>query len=177
MVLCHRVELTDTDSQPDHLPCEMGSQRWLSFLHAYDYPPQGVRYNERGSMGAGAATSPLYAVPLPHPFPTWGHSTQDKEMTHMPARSSRWPYIRTLAYKRDRGVNAPCHICGGKIDYFAAPSSTPDSYEPDHLVPVSMAPEKELDLNNIAASHRQCNRRRGNGTDGSVEIGMRSRVW
>ena len=93
------------------------------------------------------------------------------------ARSNRWPFVRKQAWDRDRKARAVCHICGEPIDYFVAPSSTPDSYEPDHLIPVHMRPDLELDLNNIKASHRRCNRQRGDGTNGTNVIGQRSRVW
>lgn len=93
------------------------------------------------------------------------------------ARSNRWPYIRRMAFDRDRKLKAPCHICGEPIDYYADPSSTPDSYEPDHIQPVHLRPDLELDLKNIAPSHRRCNRQRGDGTNGTNIIGMRSRVW
>lgn len=92
-------------------------------------------------------------------------------------RSSRWPYIRRMAYNRDRKAKAPCHICGEPIDYLVDPSSTPDSYEPDHIQPVHLRPDLELDLKNIAPSHRRCNRQRGDGTNGTNVIGMRSRIW
>ena len=91
------------------------------------------------------------------------------------SRSSRWAYVRKQAWNRDRKVHAPCHICGERIDYSIPASSAPLSYEPDHLLPVSLAPELELDLNNIAPSHMRCNRQRGNGTNN--DIGRRTRVW
>ena len=93
------------------------------------------------------------------------------------ARSARWPMIRRQAWDRDRKARAVCHICGEAIDYFVAPSSTPDSYEPDHIQPVHLRPDLELDLNNIAAAHRRCNRARGDGTNGTNIIGVRSRKW
>lgn len=93
------------------------------------------------------------------------------------ARSTRWPYIRRMAWNRDRKRRAVCHICGEPIDYFVDPSSTPESYEPDHVIPVHLRPDLELDLNNIAPSHRRCNRQRGDGTNGTNTIGMRSRKW
>ena len=93
------------------------------------------------------------------------------------ARSSRWPYIRAQAWNRDKKVRAVCHICNEPIDYFVPPSSTPDSYEPDHIIPVHMRPDLELDLTNIKASHRRCNRQRGDGTNGTNVIGERSRKW
>lgn len=93
------------------------------------------------------------------------------------ARSTRWPYIRKQAWDRDRKAKAVCHICGQPIDYSLPASSAPLAWEPDHIVPVSIDPTKELDLNNIKASHRNCNRIRGNGTNGENDLGMRSRVW
>ena len=94
------------------------------------------------------------------------------------SRSSRWPYIRKMAWDRDRKARAKCHICGEPIDYFAEPSSTPDSYEPDHIMPVSMRPDLELDLNNIAPAHRRCNRQRGDGSMfAGNDIGKHSRIW
>lgn len=91
-------------------------------------------------------------------------------------RSKRWPYIRKLAYERDRKARAVCHICGERIDYTIKPSSAPLAWEPDHIQPFSRAPELELDLNNIKASHMRCNRQRGNGNnDGN--LGQRSRLW
>ena len=90
-------------------------------------------------------------------------------------RSSRWAKVRQQAWNRDRKNRAPCHICGERIDYSIPASSAPLSWEPDHLMPVSVAPELELDLTNIAASHMRCNRQRGNGTNN--DIGVRSRIW
>lgn len=89
---------------------------------------------------------------------------------------SRWRAVRKMAYDRDRRNRAPCHICGERIDYSIEPSSAPLSWEPDHLIPFAKAPELELDLNNLAASHMRCNRQRGNGAnDGNV--GQHSRIW
>ena len=93
------------------------------------------------------------------------------------SRSGRWPYVRRMAWERDRKARNNCHICGQPINYFLQPSSADDAWEPDHIVPVAMAPELELDLNNIKASHRRCNRARGDGTNGENVLGMQSRVW
>ena len=94
----------------------------------------------------------------------------------MSDRSNRWPKIRKLAWDRDRKNRAVCHICGEKIDYSLQPSSAPLSWEPDHLIPVAKAPELELDLNNISASHMRCNRQRGTGSQ-DMALGQRSRIW
>ena len=90
---------------------------------------------------------------------------------------SRWRRIRRLAWERDLKAHAPCHICGQPINYMLKPSSAPDAWEPDHLIPVTKRPDLELDLLNIAASHARCNRSRGDGTNGENVIGQQSRVW
>lgn len=92
-------------------------------------------------------------------------------------RSGKWKKVRAMAWDRDRRTHEPCHICRQAIDYSVEPSSTPTSWEPDHIIPVSKRPDLELDLSNIRASHRQCNRNRGDGTNGENAIGMQSRVW
>lgn len=81
-----------------------------------------------------------------------------------------------MAWDRDRKSRAVCHICGQPIDYSIPASSAPLAWEPDHLQPFAKCPELELDLVNIAASHRQCNRQRGAGSHDN-DLGMRSRVW
>ena len=93
------------------------------------------------------------------------------------SRSGRWPYVRRMAWDRDRKARNICHICGQPINYFLQPSSCDEAWEPDHIIPVAMAPDLELDLNNIKASHRRCNRARGDGTNGENVLGMQSRVW
>ena len=93
------------------------------------------------------------------------------------ARSSRWPHIRKMAWDRDRKARAVCWICGQGIDYSVAPSSTDQSWEPDHVIPVHQRPDLELDLTNIKASHRTCNRARGDGTNGNNDLGQQSRIW
>lgn len=90
--------------------------------------------------------------------------------------TSRWQKVRRLAWDRDRRSRAPCHICGERIDYSLQPSTAPLSWEPDHIVPYAVAPELELDLNNIAPSHMRCNRQRGTGSQ-DMAIGQRSRIW
>ena len=93
------------------------------------------------------------------------------------SRSSRWPYIRRMAWERDRKLRAECHICRQPIDYSIPASSSEYAYEPDHIIPFVKRPDLELDLNNIAASHRRCNRARIDGSRGENNLGMRSRIW
>lgn len=90
--------------------------------------------------------------------------------------TSKWRRIRRLAWDRDRKARAVCHICGEKIDYSIPASSAPRAWEPDHLIPYAQNPNLELDLSNIGASHKECNRKRGNGTHDN-EIGRRTRIW
>lgn len=90
---------------------------------------------------------------------------------------SRWKKVRQMAYDRDKKVGAPCWWCGQAINYVVPPSSTPDSWEGDHKIPRSKDPGLELDLSNIAPSHKHCNRSRGDGTNGENNLGMQSRVW
>ena len=66
-------------------------------------------------------------------------------------------------------------LSGQPIDYSLQPSSTEDAYEPDHIISFSKDPSKELDLNNIQATHRRCNRAKNNGT--IVGLGKQSRIW
>lgn len=95
----------------------------------------------------------------------------------MANRSSRWKYIRALAWERDRKAHAVCGICGQPIDYMLEPSSCDLAYEPDHIATFAKHPEKELDLQNIRASHRKCNRARGAVGPLDSGIGARSRIW
>ena len=95
----------------------------------------------------------------------------------MSSRSGRWPVVRKMAWDRDRKARAVCHICGQPINYHLPPSSAPDAWEPDHLIPVARDPSRELDLRNIQASHMRCNRTRGDGTNGENILGMQSRIW
>lgn len=95
----------------------------------------------------------------------------------MASRAGRWRYIRRMAWDRDRKAGTACHICGQPIDYSLPPSSADISWEPDHVIPVSVRPELELDLGNIKASHKVCNRARGNGKNGENILGMQSRIW
>lgn len=93
--------------------------------------------------------------------------------------SSAWKRLRLQCYRRDKAAGAECHICRGAygpIDYGAKPSSTPLSYEPDHIRPTSTHPELTLVPDNIAASHMRCNRARGKRAV-LDPLGSRSREW
>ena len=93
-----------------------------------------------------------------------------------PRQTVEWRRLRVQCYERDRARRAPCHICGQAIDYGAKPSSTPDSYEPDHLRDVDRHPELALLPENVGPSHRRCNRARGKRAT-MKPLGHPSRDW
>ena len=93
----------------------------------------------------------------------------------MSKRSSQWGYIRKLAWERDRKNQSVCGICGQPIDYSLAPSSCEDAWEPDHIIAFSKDKTLELDLNNVRASHRRCNRARC--SKDVIDLGPQSRIW
>lgn len=87
--------------------------------------------------------------------------------------------VRARCFRRDRAALAPCAICHGErgpIDYDAAPSSTPLSWEPDHKRSRARWPELALDMANIQPAHRICNREKG-ARAGMTNLGQRSREW
>lgn len=93
--------------------------------------------------------------------------------------SADWARLRLQCFRRDRAAGAPCHICKGAegpIDYSVRPSSTPLSYEPDHILPRRTHPELALAPDNIGASHRKCNRAKG-ARAVLDPIGSASREW
>jgi len=84
----------------------------------------------------------------------------------------------------------PCALCGGAIDY-SLPAGDPMSFEMDEIIPVSRyylggyaTPEQcALDRDNVQATHRICNQRKGNAIiihrdkGGDVDRTPTSRDW
>jgi 5-methylcytosine-specific restriction endonuclease McrA len=93
-----------------------------------------------------------------------------------PRSTPQWQRLRVECFERDRARNAPCHLCGQAIDYRLKPSSSPNAYEADHIRDVDTHPELALLPENVAASHRRCNRARGKKA-GIDNIGNRTRDW
>lgn len=56
---------------------------------------------------------------------------------------------------------ADCWLCKQRIDYDAAPSTSPDSHNLDHLTPYAEAPELLEDPSGFRHSHFACNASRG----------------
>lgn len=69
-----------------------------------------------------------------------------------------------------------CWLCGMPIDYAAKQNTTDDSYNLDHMFPVSKHPELQHDPAGFRPSHTSCNRLRGN-SDPPAPISTLSRQW
>ena len=93
-----------------------------------------------------------------------------------PRWSPAWKRMRVQCYERDKAKHAVCMHCGQPIDYDAKPSTTDDSYEPDHRVPIETHPEYALLPENVQPSHKKCNRARGSRA-GINNLGKRTRNW
>ena len=87
-----------------------------------------------------------------------------------------WRKLRLQCFKRDKVNDSRCWICGGRIDYSAKPSTTPESWEPDHRLSVKHHPELAEVPENVLASHKSCNRSKGDRA-GLNNLGAPSREW
>lgn len=87
-----------------------------------------------------------------------------------------WRRLRIQCYERDKAKDARCHICGGRIRYDVKPSSTSDSWEPDHRYSVKHHPELAEVPENVLPSHMSCNRSKRDKA-GINNLGMRTREW
>lgn len=83
---------------------------------------------------------------------------------------------RKAFHTKCQTTHAPCWLCGMPIDYTSAPNTTDDSYNLDHLYPVSKRPDLQHDPAGFRPSHTQCNNLRGNN-DPPTPIGTLSRQW
>ena len=93
-----------------------------------------------------------------------------------PRWTPAWKRLRIECYERDKAKNAVCVHCGQPIDYRAKPSSTDNSYEPDHRIDVASHPEYAFLPENVQPSHRRYNRARGRKA-GINNLGRRTRDW
>ena len=91
-------------------------------------------------------------------------------------KTKAWQRLRLQCYERDKARDAVCVHCRQSINYDVKPSSTDDSYEPDHRFPVKSHPELAYMPENIQPSHRKCNRSRGDRA-GINHLGNRTRDW
>ena len=72
--------------------------------------------------------------------------------------------------------HAVCWLCGMPIDYTGEKNTSDESYNLDHLYPVSKHAELQFDPAGFRPSHASCNRLRGN-QDPPTPIGTLSRQW
>jgi len=92
-------------------------------------------------------------------------------------RSTRaWKILRKSFYEECKAADRPCWLCTHPIDYGLVDTTDDRIFEPDHVYPVSLYPERAEDRENLRASHRGCNRRRGNDKT-PLSIGILSRDW
>lgn len=79
-------------------------------------------------------------------------------------------------FAKCKAQHAVCWLCGMPIDYEATKNTTDDSFNLDHLYPVSKHPELQFDPAGFKPSHTSCNRLRSN-QDPPTPIGTLSRQW
>ena len=98
----------------------------------------------------------------------------------MPGRtrktSRQFEKDKAAFFNQCKAQHAVCWLCGMPIDYNAVKNTTDDSFNLDHLYPVSKHPELQFDPAGFKPSHTSCNRLRGN-SDPPAPIGVLSRQW
>lgn len=99
---------------------------------------------------------------------------------HMPGRtrktSRQFEKDKATFFTQCKAQHAVCWLCGMPIDYSAPKNTSDDSFNLDHLYPVSKHPELQFDPAGFKPSHTSCNRLRGN-QDPPAPIGTLSRQW
>ena len=99
---------------------------------------------------------------------------------HMPGRtrktSRQFEKDKAAFFNQCKAQHAVCWLCGMPIDYNAVKNTTDDSFNLDHMFPVSKHPELQFDPAGFKPSHTSCNRLRGN-SDPPAPIGVLSRQW
>lgn len=98
----------------------------------------------------------------------------------MPGRtrktSRQFEKDKATFFTQCKAQHAVCWLCGMPIDYAAPKNTTDDSFNLDHMFPVSKHPELQFDPAGFKPSHTSCNRLRGN-QDPPAPIGTLSRQW
>jgi hypothetical protein len=98
----------------------------------------------------------------------------------MPGRtrktSRQFEKDKAAFFNQCKAQHAVCWLCGMPIDYSAPKNTSDDSFNLDHLYPVSKHPELQFDPAGFKPSHTSCNRLRGN-QDPPAPIGTLSRQW
>jgi 5-methylcytosine-specific restriction endonuclease McrA len=92
-------------------------------------------------------------------------------MTDLGRTTARFRKL-AAALRRER---RRCWLCGQPINYEAGRQDD-DSFTVDHIVPLSIAPDRAEDYTNFAAAHRRCNSARG-ARDPRPGLGDAARQW
>lgn len=71
--------------------------------------------------------------------------------------------MEKITRERIRARGDVCAICGKPIDY-SLKKPDPMAFEVDHIIPISRG-GKLYDMDNLQATHRICNERKGNQLD------------
>lgn len=88
------------------------------------------------------------------------------------------PYEQRTFKAECAAAGLPCHICGKSIDY-DLPPGRPGTFELDHLIPRTQAPDLVHEPDNWRPAHLACNRARGTKPLEAVRIdlGTPSEAW
>ena len=71
--------------------------------------------------------------------------------------------------QRCRAANLPCALCGDVIDY-ALPHTSPQAFQSDHRIPVSVRPDMAYMPSNLQPAHASCNKSRGTSPLESMSV-------
>lgn len=104
------------------------------------------------------------------------HDAPTREGGHKRVGGKEYQQLRTIFRAACVERDETCWMDAQPIAYDEPDGTTDDSFELDHYYPVSTHPEHEMDPANFRASHRSCNRSRGNGAP-LPPIDNPSRAW
>ncbi|WEV69939.1 hypothetical protein OZX73_03505 [Bifidobacterium sp. ESL0775] len=83
---------------------------------------------------------------------------------------------RKAFFAKCKANNAVCWLCGMPIDYEVPQNTTDNSYNLDHMYPVTKRPDLQHDPAGFRPSHASCNNLRGN-KEPPAPLGTLSRQW
>lgn len=150
---------------------------------------------DSSTVRAGGIAQIPTVGPQPTMAPYYTRNHDDNNAFHLtpvrlrheaPQGGDHMPRIRktTRQFEKDKATffnqckarHAVCWLCGMPIDYTAEKNTSDESYNLDHLYPVSKHAELQFDPAGFRSSHTSCNRLRGN-QDPPTPIGTLSRQW
>lgn len=138
-------------------------------------PTVGPQTNHGSILHTTMMTTTTHSTPRRSDSDTKHHKGGD----HMPRirkTSRQFEKDKATFFNQCKAQHAVCWLCGMPIDYNAEKNTTDDSFNLDHLYPVSKHPELQFDPAGFKPSHTSCNRLRSN-QDPPTPIGTLSRQW